>query len=94
MPEPFLPLVEEFIAQVQTNSHAQLHMSVDQYQYFWTRIEHILGSPEVNRCARAFCPVCGEAHFLTELFHLTRVGDKRTGKCGHLMNELLVTWSG
>ncbi len=94
MPEPFLPQVEHFIAEVQKTRHGQLNMSVDQYQYFWTRIEHVLGAPEVNQCARAFCPVCGEEHFLFELFHLTRVGEKHTGKCGHLMTEMLVTWNG
>ncbi len=69
-------------------------MSVDQYQYFWTRVEHVLGMPAIHRCARAFCPIFGEEHFLVELFHLTRVGEKRTGKCGQVMTELLVTWNG
>ena len=94
MPEPFLPLVEDFIAQAQETRLAQLNMSVDQFQYFWTRVEHVLGAPEVNRCARAFCPLCGQEHFFSDLFHLTRIGEKRTGKCGHLMTELLVTWNG
>lgn len=94
MTEPFLPLVEEFIRQAQENQQARINMSADQFKYFWTRLEHVLGAPEVNRCARAFCPSCGQEHHLAELVHLVRIGEKRTGKCGHLMTEFLVTWSG
>jgi len=94
MPEPFLPLIEDFIVQAKETRQAHLNMSVDQFKYFRTRIEHVLGAPEVNRCARAFCPICGQEHFLTELSHLARLGEKRTGKCGHLMTELFVTWNG
>lgn len=92
MTEPFLPLVEDFIAQVQEIRQAQLKMSVDQFRYFWTRLEHVFGATEVNRCARAACTTCGQEHLFSELFHLTHYGEKRIGKCGHLLTELLVTW--
>jgi hypothetical protein len=92
--EPFLPLVEDFIAQARENRLAKMNMSVDQFPYFWTRVEHVMGTLELSRCARVFCQTCGQEHLFSELFHLTRLGEKRTGKCGHLMIELLVTWNG
>ena len=93
-PKSFLPLVEDFIAQAQKTNQARLNMSFDQFRYFWTRLEHVLGASEVNRCARAVCRVCGHEHFFADLLRLTRLGEERTGKCGHSMAELLVVWSG
>ena len=92
-PETFLSLVEAFIIEVKSNKQAQLNMSAEQFQYFWTRLEHVLGVTEVNRCARAICRQCGHEHLMTEWFHHSRTGRVHSGKCGHVMNDLLVAWS-
>jgi hypothetical protein len=93
LPESFLNVVESFISEVQAQREAHLSISVDQYKYFWTRLESVLGLERVQQCARAVCCECGKEHRFSELFYLTRTSDLRSGKCGHPMGSILVTWS-